>query len=94
MRLPESDRSRAGVKVQKTEFEVTSWLGDLVKAGVYVRRRSCHRYWLGASHVAGQSLLAGTLTSKEVMELAPPNRTVVDALEGYVGRLSAVYQQF
>jgi hypothetical protein len=42
--------------------------------------------------VAEQSKLAGTLTSKEVMELAPPKRTVVDVLESYFGRLSAVYQ--
>jgi uncharacterized protein YbjT (DUF2867 family) len=70
----------AGVRVEKTEFEVTSWLGDLVKAGVYQEKflpsilAGCDALW------QGKCSLAGTPTSKEIMELAPPKRTVADAL--------------
>ena len=70
-----------GIKVQKAEFEVTSWLGDLVKAGVYPEKAlpsilaGCEPLW------QGKCSLAGTPTSKEVMELAPPKCTVVDALK-------------
>jgi len=73
----------AGVKVQKTEFKATSWLGDLVKAG-YPEKvlpsilAGCDPLW------QGKCSFAATPTSKEVMELAPPKRTVLDALKAMV----------
>ncbi|PVH67357.1 NAD(P)-binding protein [Cadophora sp. DSE1049] len=69
------------IKVQNAEFKVTSWLGDLVKAGVYSEKdlpsilAGCEPLW------QGKCSLAGTPTSKGVMDLAPPKRTVVDALK-------------
>ncbi|KAH6653140.1 hypothetical protein BKA67DRAFT_519088 [Truncatella angustata] len=71
----------AGVKVHTAEFKVTSWLDDLVKAGVYPAKvlpsilAGCEPLW------QGKCTLAGTPTSKEVLELAPPKRTIEDALK-------------
>lgn len=71
----------ADVKVEKTEFKVTSWLGDLAKAGVYPEKflpsilAGCDALW------QGKCALAGTPTSKEIMQLAPPKHTVADALK-------------
>ncbi|CZR66550.1 related to NmrA-like family protein [Phialocephala subalpina] len=70
-----------GVKVQKAEFKATSWIGDLVKAGVYPEKvlpsilAGCEPLW------EGRCSLAGTPTSGAVMKLAPPRRTVEDALK-------------
>ncbi|KAF4764603.1 hypothetical protein N7455_011027 [Penicillium solitum] len=72
--------SYTGVNVEKAEFKVTSWLGDLVKAGVYPEKflpsilAGCDALW------QGKCSLAGTPTSKEIMQLSPPKRTVGDAL--------------
>lgn len=72
----------AGAKIRKVEFENTGWLDDLVKAGVYTEKvlpsilAGFEPLW------QGKCSLAGAPTSKEVMELAPPKRTVVDALKG------------
>lgn len=70
-----------GVKIQDAQFKVTSWLDDLVKAGVYTEKvlpsilAGCEPLW------QGKCSLAGTPTSREVMEIAPPKRTVADALK-------------
>jgi len=80
-RIVELVEQYAGVQVQKAEFKVTSWLGDLVKAGVYPEKvlpsilAGCEPLW------QGKCSLAGTPTSNEIMELAPPKRTVADALK-------------
>lgn len=80
-RIVELVAQYTGVKVQKAEFEITSWLGDLVKAGVYPEKvllsilAGCEPLW------QGECSLAGTPTSEEVIELAPPKPTVVDALK-------------
>jgi uncharacterized protein YbjT (DUF2867 family) len=69
-----------GVKVEKVDFKVTSWIDDLVKAGVYPEKVlpsilvGCDPLW------QGKCSLAGTPTSKEILELAPPKRTIRDAL--------------
>jgi uncharacterized protein YbjT (DUF2867 family) len=71
----------AGVKVQKVEFKSTSWLDDLVKTGVFPEKvlpsvlAGCEPLW------QGKCSLAGTPTSNEIMELAPPKRTVAEALK-------------
>jgi uncharacterized protein YbjT (DUF2867 family) len=70
-----------GVKVQKVVFKATSWIGDLVKSGVYPETvvpsilAGCEPLW------QGKCSLAGTPTSKEIMELAPPTYTVANALK-------------
>ncbi|KFZ20074.1 hypothetical protein V502_03367 [Pseudogymnoascus sp. VKM F-4520 (FW-2644)] len=80
-RIVELAEQYAGVKVQKAEFRDTSWLSDLVTAGVYPEKvlpsilAGCEPLW------QGRCSLTGTPTSKGVMEFAPPKRTVVDALK-------------
>jgi uncharacterized protein YbjT (DUF2867 family) len=69
----------AGVKVEKVKYNDTEWIRDLAKAG-YPEKilgsilAGCEPLW------QGKCSLAGTPTSKEVMQLAPPKRTVADAL--------------
>jgi uncharacterized protein YbjT (DUF2867 family) len=71
----------AGVKIQKVEFKSTSWLDDLVKAGVFPEKvlpsilAGCEPLW------QGKCSLAGTPTNNEIMELTPPKRTVAEALK-------------
>lgn len=73
--------SYTGTKVQRAEFKVTNWLDDLIKAGVYPEKllpsilAGCEPLW------QGKCSLAGTPTSKAVMEFAPPKRTIADALK-------------
>jgi uncharacterized protein YbjT (DUF2867 family) len=70
-----------GAKVQDAAFKVTSWLSELVEAGWYPEMAlpsilaGCEPLW------QGKCSLARTPTSKEVMELAPPKRTVGEALK-------------
>jgi uncharacterized protein YbjT (DUF2867 family) len=71
----------AGVKVQKVDFKATSWIRDLVKSGVFPEGvvpsilAGCEPLW------QGKCSLAGTPTSKEIMELAPPTHTIADSLK-------------
>lgn len=80
-RIVEMVEQYAGVKVQRVEFEATSLIRDLVKAGVFPEKvlpsilAGCEPMW------QGKCSLAGTPTSKEVMELAPPKSTVMNALK-------------
>jgi uncharacterized protein YbjT (DUF2867 family) len=80
-RIVEMAEQILDVKVQKVEFEDTSVFGDLVKAGVYPEKllpsmlAGCQYLW------QSKCSLAGTPTSKAVMDLAPPSRTVQDALK-------------
>jgi uncharacterized protein YbjT (DUF2867 family) len=70
----------AGVKVEKVKFKDTEWIRDLAKTG-YPEKilgsilAGCEPLW------QGKCSLAGTPTSKEIIELAPPKRTVADALK-------------
>jgi uncharacterized protein YbjT (DUF2867 family) len=70
----------AGVKVEKVKFKDTEWIRDLAKTG-YPEKilgsilAGCEPLW------QGKCSLAGTPTSKEIVELAPPKRTVADALK-------------
>ncbi|SPJ77032.1 related to NmrA-like family protein [Fusarium torulosum] len=80
-RIVELVEQYTAVKVKKAEFKVTSWLDDLVKTGVYPEKvlpsilAGFEPLW------QGKCSLAGTPTSKEIMELAPPKRTVAEALK-------------
>ncbi|KAH6714137.1 hypothetical protein BKA61DRAFT_607257 [Leptodontidium sp. MPI-SDFR-AT-0119] len=71
----------AGVKAEKVEFKVTSWIHELVKAGVYPEKllpsilSGFEPLW------AGRCSLAGTPTSKQVLDLARPERTIEVALK-------------
>ncbi|THY20787.1 NAD(P)-binding protein [Aureobasidium pullulans] len=70
-----------GVKVEKAEFKDVSWIDDLAKSGAYSAkvlssiRFGCIPLWEEACS------LAGTPTSKEIVELAAPKRTPAQALE-------------
>ena len=74
-------RQYAGFKVRKAEFEVTSWLGDSVKVGVYSEKALLSILAGSEPLWQGNCSPGGTPTRTEVMELAPPKRTVVDALK-------------
>jgi uncharacterized protein YbjT (DUF2867 family) len=70
----------AGVKAQKVKFKDTEWIKDLSKAGYSEKvlgsvLAGCDPLWQGKCSLARMS------TSKEVMELAPPKRTVAEALK-------------
>jgi uncharacterized protein YbjT (DUF2867 family) len=77
--IVETVEQYTGVKVQDVEYKATSWFNDLV--GIYPKKYlpsilvGCEPLW------QGKCSLSGTPTSKEVMELAPPKRTIVDALK-------------
>ncbi|THV44346.1 hypothetical protein BGAL_0666g00030 [Botrytis galanthina] len=80
--IPSGPEDYAGIKVEKTEFKVTSWLDDLIKEGVYPEK-------VLPSIMAGFELLwhgscslASTPTSKEIIDLAPPKGTAMDVLKG------------
>lgn len=72
----------AGIKVEKSEFKVTSWLDNLIKEGVYPEKdlpsimAGFEPLWHGSCS------LAGIPTSKEIIDLAPPKGTAMDALKG------------
>jgi nucleoside-diphosphate-sugar epimerase len=80
-RIVEMAEQILDVKMQKVEFEDTSVFGDLVKAGVYPEKllssmlAGCQYLW------QNKCSLGGTPTSKVAMGLAPPKRTVLDALK-------------
>ncbi|KAH6970462.1 hypothetical protein BKA56DRAFT_496946, partial [Ilyonectria sp. MPI-CAGE-AT-0026] len=80
-RIVEPVEEYTGVKVERAEFKVTSWLEDLVEAGVYPEKlpsilAGFEPLW------QGKCTLAGTL--KELMELAAPSSTPTDALKDMV----------
>ncbi|GJC97918.1 nmrA-like family protein [Colletotrichum higginsianum] len=71
----------AGTKVGSVEFKATGWLDDLVAAGVFFEK-------VLPSIMAGfeplweeRCSLANTPTSTEVLRLAPPKWTIVDAFK-------------
>lgn len=71
----------AGVKAQEVQFKSTSWLSDLVKHGALPEK-------LLPSFTAALDLvwqnefsLAAIPTSEQVLEIAPPRRTVADAMK-------------
>ncbi|KAF7940027.1 uncharacterized protein EAE98_000154 [Botrytis deweyae] len=70
-----------GTKVEKTEFKVTSWLDDLIKEGVYPEKvlPSIMAGFEPLWH--GNCSLAGTPTSKEIIDLAPPKGTAMNVLK-------------
>ncbi|KZL84207.1 hypothetical protein CI238_11761 [Colletotrichum incanum] len=80
-RIVEVVEQVAGLKVQSVEFKATGWLDELVAAGVYPKkvlpsiRAGFEPLW------EERCSLAKTPTSKKVLALAPPKRTVVDALK-------------
>lgn len=84
-RIVELVEQYTGVKVQKVEFKATDFIEDLVKKGVYPEKvlpsilAGFEPLW------QGECKLDGTPTSREIMELTPPRRTVVDALEVMLG---------
>lgn len=73
-----------GVQVQHVEFKSTSWIQEYITAGVYPEKvlasilAGCEPLW------RNECTLAETPTSKEIMELAPPKRTIADALKSMV----------
>lgn len=71
----------AGTKVQEVEFESTTWLNDLVKQGYYPEN-TLPSILAGLQPIwQGTSSLAGTPTSKAILEIAPPRRTFADAIK-------------
>jgi uncharacterized protein YbjT (DUF2867 family) len=83
-RVVELVQHYVGAKVEKIEFKVTSFLNDLVAAGVFPAK-------VLPSIIAGfkplwdgRNALAGTPTSPEIMQLAPPKRTMESALKELV----------
>ncbi|CAO3669850.1 unnamed protein product [Umbelopsis vinacea] len=74
----------AGVKVQDVEYKATSWLNDLVTAGIYPEKY-LSSFLAGLEFLwQGKGSLSGSPTNKEVIKLAPPKRTIVDALKAMV----------
>jgi len=74
-----------GVTVEETEYKDVKWLQNLVNAGAYPQK-------LLPSIMAGFDCLwdgsctqAGTPTSKAIVELARPERTIEQALRAMIG---------
>jgi hypothetical protein len=77
--IVEPAERHAGVKVEKVKYKDTDWIRDLVKTGYPEKILSsilagCEPIW------QGRCSLAWTPTTKEILRLAPPKRTVADAL--------------
>lgn len=71
----------AGTKVEKADFKDTSWIDGLATSGVYPEKVIPSIKAGNEPLWQGKCSLAETPTSKEVLKLAPPKRTLEDALK-------------
>lgn len=69
------------VKVDRAEFKATGLLTGLVEAGVFPEKLLPSLLAGGEPLWQGKTSLARTPTNKEIVELAPPKRTIADALK-------------
>ncbi|KAL1592968.1 hypothetical protein SLS59_009612 [Nothophoma quercina] len=69
------------VKVDRAEFKATGLLTGLVEAGVFPEKLLPSLLAGGEPPWQGKTSLARTPTNKEIVELAPPKRTIADALK-------------
>jgi uncharacterized protein YbjT (DUF2867 family) len=79
-RIVEVAEKYAGVKVDEVEFESTTWLRELAKVDAFAKAlpsflAGCEPLW------QGKCALSVMPTSPEIMALAPPKRTISDAME-------------
>ena len=75
-RIVDLVQQHIGAKVEKVEYKFTKWLDFLDYPKLIPGVRSAFEvFW------TGKCSLTGLPTSKEIMELAPPTRTVADAFK-------------
>jgi uncharacterized protein YbjT (DUF2867 family) len=83
-RIVEVVEHLTGLRVESVAFKATGWLDEMVAAGVYPKNVLPSIFAGFESLWEERCSLAKTPTSEAILELAPPKRTILDALKAMV----------